>query len=180
MRYSQFATSIKTQLYGSPVQAEEVYLGEAICILENGQVLVNGKPVELSSIEEAKTYIKQIKLEEDIAQSLYEEIPSVKIANLIREHHQIKVTNKLIESYLELASSKTFSVDPVVTGIRSFNTLDSAVENKIDYVLNDGSVIAISEETQAELNSLLEDKYQLVEYMRESKENFMYVLRELS
>jgi predicted GNAT superfamily acetyltransferase len=86
----------------------------------------------------------------------------------------------LIESYISLASSKTFSVDPVVTGIRSLNSIGSLIEGKIDYVLEDGSSVAIDKDTQEILNSLLEDKYQLVEYMRESKQNFAHVVRELS
>lgn len=180
MLYSQFVTNIKATLYGAPVQYEEVYLGETISILENGKILVDGKTVKLHSIEEAKAYIKQVKLEEDITKSLYEDIPSTKIADLIREHHDIRVTSNLIESYVDLASSKMFSADPVVIDIRKLNALDSIIENKIDYILNDGSVVAISEETQSKLNSILDDKYQLVEYMRESKDNFMRVLRELS
>lgn len=180
MIYSQFTNSIKTVLYGSPVLHEEMYMGELIAILENGKVCVNKKQVNLVNIEETKTYIRQIKLEEDIAQSLYEDIPSVKIANIIREHHDVKITNKLIESYIELASSKTFSVDPVVSDIRAFNSLDSIIESKIDYVLDDGSIVAISEETQSKLNIILSDKYQVVEYMRQSKDNFIGVIKEIS
>ena len=180
MRFSQFTKRLKKDLYGSSVVAEEIFLGESLVQTEDGRVLVNGKDTQLTSIEEAKQYIHQIKFEEEIAKELYEDIPDVKVAALIREHHDVKVTNSLIESYIELASSKTFSIDPVVSGIRAFNSFNSTVENKIDYMLDDGSIVAISEETQQELNTILEDKYQLVEYMRESKDNFMHVLRELS
>lgn len=180
MLYSQFVANINIELYGAPIRKEEVHLGETICVLENNDILVNGKIVGYDSIDEVKSHISQTKFEEDVVQSLYEEIPSAKIADLIREHHDIKVTNRLIESYLELASSKTFSVDPVVVGIRGFNSADSLIENKIDYVLDDGSTVAISEETQVKLNKILDYKYQLVEYMRECQGNFMHVLRELS
>lgn len=180
MNFTQFTNRLKTSLYGTAVSEEIKFEGETITMLENGKVLVNGKETQLSSIEETKDYIKQIKLEEELSQELYNDIPDVKIAKLIREYHDIKVTNSLIESYVELASSKTFSIDPVIHGIRAFNSIDALVENKLDYVLNDESIVAISEETQQMLNTLLEDKYQLVEYMRESKENFMHVIKELS
>lgn len=180
MNFQQFTKRMKEGVCGSVIKEEDECHGHNIILTEDGKVFVDFKETQLTSIEEAKQFIEQIKFEEEIAQELYEEIPAVKIANLIKEHHNIKVTNKLIETYIELASSKTFSVDPVVTGIRSLNSIGSIIENKIDYTLDDGSVVVISEESQLKLNTLLEDKYQLVEYMRESKDNFMHVLRELS
>lgn len=180
MNFQQFTKRMKERVCGTKIQEETECHGHTIILSEDGKVFVDFKETQLTSIDEAIQYIKQIKFEEEIAHELYEEIPAVKIANLIKEHHNIKVTNKLIETYIELASSKTFSVDPVVSGIRSLNSIGSIIENKIDYTLDDGSVVVISEETQDMLNSLLEDKYQLVEYMRESKDNFMHVLRELS
>lgn len=179
MKYSQLVSRIKEKLYGSPLCQEEVYLGETISVLQNGEILLNGNKVYSENIEEIKSYISQVKLEEDIAQSLYEDIPTVKIASIIREHHNIKVTNNLIESYVELASSKNFTIDPVVHEIRELNSVHYALNSKIDYILDDGSSIAISEETQVKLNTLLEDKYELVEYMQKNSDNFMYVLREL-
>lgn len=180
MNFQQFAKRMKENICGAQIKEESVCAGHNVILSEDGRVFVDFKETQLSSIEEAEQFIKQIKFEEQIAKELYEDIPDVKIANLIKEHHNVKVTNSLIESYIELASSKTFSVDPVIHGIRSFNSIDSLVENKIDYVLDDGSIVAISEETQEVLNYLLEDKYKLVEYMRESKDNFMHVIKELS
>lgn len=180
MNFKQFSKRLKSSLYGTPVSEEIEFQGEVIALAEDGRVFVNGKVTQLTSINEAKEYIKQIKFEEELSQKLYEDIPDVKIATLIRDHHDVKVTNKLIESYVELASSKAFSIDPVIHGIRAFNSIDSLIENKIDYVLNDGSIVAISEQTQNMLASLLEDKYQLVDYMQESKENFLHVVKELS
>ena len=180
MNFQQFTKRMKESVCGTAIQEECECHGHNIILSQDGKVFVDFKETQLISIDEAIQYIEQIKFEEEIAHELYEEIPAVKIANLIKEHHNIKVTNKLIETYIELASSKTFSVDPVVTGIRSLNSIGSIIENKLDYTLDDGSVVVISEESQHMLNSLLEDKYQLVEYMRESKDNFMHVLRELS
>ena len=46
--------------------------------------------------------------------------------------------------------------------------------------INDGTVVAINEDTQQTLNNLLQNHNDIVEYMRESKENFMHVLREIN
>ena len=118
-------------------------------------------------------------LEEQAKKELYEELSDNTIANIIKEHHDIKVTDTLIESYKELASSHKFSVDPVVQGIRSLNKLDRLVENKLHYVLGDDSIVAISEATQERLNNLLQNQTEIIEYMRESKENFMHVLTKI-
>lgn len=118
-------------------------------------------------------------LEEQAKKELYEELSDNTIANIIKEHHDIKVTDTLIESYKELASSHIFSIDPVVQQIRSLNKLDRLVENKLHYVLNDESIVTINARTQEQLNNLLQNQTEVIEYMRESKDNFMYVLEKL-
>ena len=72
-----------------------------------------------------------------------------------------------------------FSVDPVVQGIRSINKLDRLVEGKLHYVLNDESIVAIGERTQLRLNNLLHNQTEIIEYMRESKDNFFHVLEQI-
>ena len=118
-------------------------------------------------------------IEEQAKKELYEELSDKTIANIIKEHHNIKVTNTLVESYKQLASSTIFSVDPVVQQIRSLNKLDRLVENKLHYVLNDESIVAIDTRTQDKLNNLLQNQTEVIEYMRESKDNFLYVLEKL-
>ena len=118
-------------------------------------------------------------LEEQAKKELYEELSDKTIANIIKECHDIKVTDTLVESYKELASSNMFSVDPVVQKIRSINKLDRLVEGKLHYVLADNSIVAINEETQDRLNKLLLNQTEIIEYMRESKEHFFHVLEQI-
>jgi len=101
------------------------------------------------------------------------------VASIIKEYHDIKVTDTLIESYVELASSNIFGLDPVVQKIRSLNKLDRVVEGKLHYVLADNSTVAINEDTQDILNKLLGNQIEIIEYMRESKENFFHVLEQI-
>ena len=118
-------------------------------------------------------------LVEEVTKEIYEEIPNNKIAEIIKEYHDVKVTDTLIESYIELASSNIFSVDPVICELRKINKLDTLVEGKLNYTLDDGSVIAINEATQEYLNKLLQNQNEIIEYMRESKENFLNVLKQI-
>lgn len=116
---------------------------------------------------------------EEVIKETYEEIEDGRIATIIKEHHDVKVTNTLIESYKELAASNIFTVDPIVQEIRKLNKLDSIVEGKIHYTLADGDVVAINETTQQQLNNLLSNQKDIVEYMRESKRNFFHVLKKI-
>lgn len=118
-------------------------------------------------------------LVEEVTKEIYEEIPNNKIAEIIKEHHNVKVTDTLIETYIELASSNIFSVDPVICELRKINKLDTLVEGKLNYTLDDGSVIAINEATQEYLNKLLQNQNEIIDYMRESKENFLSVLKQI-
>ncbi len=116
---------------------------------------------------------------EEVTKEIYEEIPNTKIAEIIKEHHDVKVTDTLIESYIELASSNIFSVDPVICELRKINKLDNLIEGKINYNLKDGSIVAIEESTLDYLNNLLQNQTEIIEYMRESKQNFLYVLERI-
>lgn len=150
---------------------------------QDAKILVNKQETEFTSIEEARQYIKQEyiskKLEEQISTELYEDISENKVANIIKEYHDVKVTDTLIENYIQLASSRIFSVDPVVQEIRKLNKLDNLVEGKLHYVLDDDSIVAIDESTQEQLNNLLQDQPEIIKYMREGKENFMHVVEKL-
>ena len=149
----------------------------------DGTIFVDNEETDFESLEEARKYIKNKHcseaIETEIIEKQYEEISENRIANIIKEHHDIKVTDTLIESYLELASSKIFTVDPVVQEIRKLNKLDSLIENKVHYELQDGSIVAIDEQTQEQLNNLLAIHKDVVEYMRESKDNFFNVVNKI-
>ena len=134
--------------------------------------------IEVKSLEEAREYSKSYVDNSIILEDIDPVIPEEKIVNLISRYHEsIKITDKIVESYLDLASSNVFTIDPVLLEIKQKN---SSLPGKIEHMLADGNVVAIDEETQLRLNKLLEDKYQIVEYMRESKQNFMRIIKEVS
>jgi len=157
--------------------------GHIIEQISNGKIFIDGEKTSFTDLEEARQYVKAKQynktIEEQVKTELYEDIPDNKIANIIKEHHDIKVTDTLIESYIELASSKLFTVDPVVLDIRNLNKLDKLIEGKIDYKLADGTIIAINESTQDKLAELFKDEQEIIEHMRESKENFIDVLKKI-
>lgn len=183
MYFGQFSKKLSEQKVSTGIKSQLRSYGQLIEETVDGSILINGKPTELDTLEEARQYIIQQeelkKLEEEVKSDLYEDLSDIKIASIIQEQHNIKVTDTLIESYKELASSKVFTLDPVVHELKLLNRLDRLVENKFDYVLNDNTVIAISETTQHKLNSLFQGQQDVVEYMRESKENFLAVIKNI-
>ncbi len=133
----------------------------------------------ISSVRQKQQEQQNASLVEEVTKEIYEEIPNTKVAEIIKEYHDVKVTDTLVETYLELASSNIFSVDPVICELRKYNKLDRVVEGKLNYTLSDGSVIAINEATQDYLNKLLHNQTEIVEYMRESTKNFLHVLTKI-
>ena len=113
--------------------------------------------------------------EQQLLDSIEVSLPEERIAECISRHSDVEITDKLVEEYINKASTTDFNIDPILTDIkiRSVNEL----RNKLDYVLKDGTKIAISEENQILLNSLLKGKDEIVSHMSENKQNFMEVLK---
>lgn len=151
----------------------------SVKITKDLDVYINDEKLDLqfSSLEEAKKYTKDHISAQEIIESIDITIPENKVASYIKKHYNIeKITDTLIESYIELASSNIFTIDPVILEMKTESAL---IAGKLDYSLEDGSVVAISESTQSKLNSLLKDYPEVVQYMRESKDNFMRVVKEI-
>lgn len=178
MNYNKFVKNLS----GKEVLEHTRSYGHLIESTTKG-VYVDGQKTSFESLEEARQHIVQEKyknnIEEQIRTELYSDIGNNKIATLINEYHEVKVTDTLIESYVELASSKLFTLDPVVQEIRSLNRLDKLVEGKIDYRLEDGTVVAISESTQYKLQELFKEHQDVVEHMRQNVDNFLDVLQQI-
>ena len=170
MNFSQFSK----QVYG-----DHTYCYGHRVTMSEGFIYIDGAKTDFTELEEARKYIKQENisnnLEEEISKQIYEELSDTKIASIIKEKHKIKVTNTLIENYKTLASSNAFTIDPVVIEIRKLNNIDTLVENKMHFSLDDSSVIAISEDSIDKLNKL-KDKEVLVAFMKESVDNFIKVI----
>ena len=179
MKYSQLSKSLKRSGVVESIRSYQHIIEK----FEDGSISIDNKTSEFKNLEEARSYIKNKQysknLEQKISKQIYEELSENRIANIIREHHKIKVTDTLIESYIDLASSKIFTVDPVVQEIRKLNKLDVIIENKIHYELLDGSIVAINETTLSILNNLLQNQKEIIDYMRESKDNFLNVIERI-
>lgn len=180
MRYSHLKNKVKGILLGAQVVEQTQYFGYTIARDSEENIYINDTLSAVKTLDEAREYIDQKEfedhLEKEIREETYEDILEDKIIRIISETHNTKVTDKLLETYISLASSKVFIADEAVYKIRNLNKYDSIVENRIDFVLDDGSTVLLHKETVKQLNNLLANHSDIVEYMRESKENFIRVI----
>ena len=97
------------------------------------------------------------------------------IETSIMEHYQLdSVPSILVEEYSALIESDRFSIDPVVIELRANQC---SLHNKINYMLEDESIVSINNYTRNKLQNLLFNKYNVVEYMNESKDNFFNIIQ---
>jgi hypothetical protein len=185
MTLNDFVKSIysKTGKYGNVVAVSSHY-DHQIVQNDEGNYYVDGVMVEakLHDLEEVKQYVDLQKSANETRIKLYEDISDIRIAGIIKKHYNTKITTKLVESYLDLASSKTFTIDPVLLEMRLSYRNANLVENKLDFRLNDGKQIAINEETVKKIVELLNssnDKEEILDYMRENVKNFLSVVRQI-
>lgn len=178
MNYSSFKSSILSKASGIEVHSSTSCLGETI-VESNGVWTILSTKEQFNSLEEVRDTIKNRillnQLEQEIQKDIYENLSYRTVAELIREHSTDKITDTLIESYISLASSKEFTLNPVVEELRKYNRFGNLVEGKIDYHLRDGSIIAISEQTLTKLK-LHGFNQEVIEFMAESKSNFLSVI----
>ena len=183
MQLANFLSKIHTVKgnYGKVVSVASYYDKEII-INEKEEYFVDGIKLEqkFENLEEVKSYID---IQEEAFKTrveLYENISDTKVASIIRKHTEIKITNQLIEHYIHTASSKCFTVDPIILEMRMTNKLDSEINGKIVFRLDDGKQVALSEQTLEKIANLLnnmEIKDQTIDFMRKSQENFLSVIK---
>lgn len=184
MNFKQLQSAAFAKTVGCDLNRHTHCFGHTIAETADGKVWIDRKQTDFDSLEEAREYLHQQKIQQDIQhqieQEIYEEMSDNKVADIIRSHYSdVKITDTLIESYIELASSKIFTADAVAQQIRKLNTFDKLVENRVDFVLKDGSVVVISDSTQTAINNIFGKHQDVIEYMRESKENFLSVVNQL-
>lgn len=183
MQLSKFINGLYSSKgnYGKVVGVTSYYDKEII-INDREEYFVDGVKLEqkFESLEEVKSYLDVQEEASNTKITIYENISDTKVASIIKKYLDIKVTNQLVEQYIKTASSKCFTIDPIILEMRQNNKLDSEINGKMIFKLNDGKQIAISEETLEKITDLLNNsdiKEKTIDYMRESRENFLSVMR---
>ena len=175
MNYKQFQNNLcKVE---SEIKSRALSYGFQLVETVDNKVFIDGTETIYTNLEEARQYIKNQLVQESIIQQIKtEELSHITVADIITRHHDTRVTDTLIESYIELASSKIFTIDPVIKDIKNRNKLDEVLEGYYEFILEDSSKILISNKMLQQINNTFSNHTDIIEYMRESKDNFLNVL----
>lgn len=108
-----------------------------------------------------------------IKEDIFKATPKHLVADIIASNYpSVRVTDKLIESYLDLALTKQFTVDETIRDIRALNSFDSLYEDKTIFVLDDSSTVVVSNETYDKICESINNQ-DTIKFMRKNKENFL-------
>lgn len=184
MEFQQLISQVNQATVGNQIAESVTCFGHLIQEAVTGEIFIDRAPTSFASLDEAKDFIKQQRireeLQEEIQQQQYTEISSNKIADIIKQYHSnVKVTDTLIESYVELASSGLFTADPIAYDIRNINKSTRLIESHVNFRLDDGTVVVISEHLQQKLNNIFAEHSDVVNYIRSDKDTFLGVLNQL-
>lgn len=176
MKFTQFQTSLYEAILGADT-IRMPYYGHTVVQTGDGRIFIDNNETCFLSMNEALTHLdEELKLKK-FQKNLKEEISYDKVASIIRQHDSdTKITNNLIEYYIANSKDKVFSTDPIIQDIRR---LDVKFEGYIDYKLDDDSHVVITEDTQKNINKLLGEHQDVIEYMRSCQKNFKEVLKEI-
>lgn len=147
-----------------------------VASIKNGNLFIDGMDTggNYNTIDEACQYIKDYISDLELKKTITEEYNVREVAAIIKKHEpDTRITNSLIESYVDQAQRKSFNVIPAVQEL-------SEKDNKFKYILEDGSVVAIDIETQNTLNILLAEETEIVDHMKKNKDNFIDAVRKIT
>lgn len=184
MNYGQFSKLIRNSKTGIDITESVYSYGKNIQKSSDDKIYIDGILSEFISIEKARSFIKNEYIISNINESyigneIYHSLSDKKISTIISEYSDVKITKNLIESYIDIAESKTFNADIIVQKIRELNDLDVIIPGKMYYVLLDENIVAINKDTQIIINKLFSNQPDIIEYMRENTNNFLHVLERI-
>lgn len=172
---STFLNEIKLN---SSIDSSFNYKGYRVQIEKDFSVRIDNEQLDesFSSSEEAISYTHSyIDNIENIANTR-NSIPDEKLITIIQKHHNIqKITDTLLENYKQLASSEKYTIDSVITELKQKE--NSTLYNKLEYVLEDNTRIALTAETQELISEQLKNKQDICNFMVRNKTNFMNIVR---
>lgn len=183
MIFKEFYKNVQSSTVKQLVEDWTYFYGFRISQGSDGSVFINDMQTEFLSIQEAKDFIDSQQIQSQIVEELHLDASnrrlSNKIAGVIKEHYDVKVTDTLVDSYIELVKSKIFTADPVACEIKKNFTFGNLVEGRYDYKLDDGNVVIITEKTQTKINNIFGSYPEIINHMRSSVNNFLTVIAQL-
>lgn len=161
-----------------------IHYGKVAYFTSENVLILDGEMIgEFKGLKEAKEYCESLKLSEELSPELYIEPVSLsesQIALVLKEDSELRPTESVVSSFKTIVETKSFfPVNALVTLREKARNLE--IPGKIDYILDDGSKVALDVETNLKLNTLIDVKESadLIRFMRTNKKNFLYVVEQI-
>ena len=111
-----------------------------------------------------------------IKEDIFRATPRHLIADVIAKNYpNARITDKLIESYIDLSLTRAFTLDETINDIRAMNPYSNDINGKLSFVLDDLSIVAIDESTFVKIKESINNS-DITQFMCKSKQNFMDVI----
>ena len=108
-----------------------------------------------------------------LKEEIFKATPQHLIADIIAENYpDARITDTLIESYINLALTREFTLDKTIHEIRKLNSFDSNIDGKISFVLSDKTEVMVSEDTFVKICESINSN-DIIQFMRMNKDNFL-------
>jgi hypothetical protein len=148
-----------------------LFIGESVGIRTEGQWFLNEERVFIGDSDDAVSILQEKQeISNNKKVSLVEETYSVETTIKLIKIHNKKVTQNVLESCIDAASSKSLTNDSVVLELRKTG---KTIDDKYVFVLENGEVAAIDRET---LDSLRSWTNESIEYARQGSEQLKEVI----
>lgn len=172
MNYLQFQKNLNSTMFDIAIK-KQYQIGTHIVKETEDKFLLDFQ--EFNTIQETLEYINNKKFSNVLLDSI-EPISNKTLYSLLKEHYpQNKITNNTINSLRNLIENKTFSFNTILESIRNHPNFS----DKIYFILEDQSKVCINKNTYQKLNEIFKDQIEIEQYMKESKENFIRVIKQL-
>ena len=181
--YNKFISKLSNNIVKESISFSKYYYGYKIDATISNKIYINKKLTSYTNINEALSYIdskKYSNVYSEINRDNYNYIQKNLLSDIIHKYsNNIKITENLLETYINKVKNKEFTSNKILSEIRKINKLGSKFSNKIDYILEDGSQVIIDIDTQEDMNRLFENHTDIIEYMKENKKNLMKIINKI-
>lgn len=161
-----------------------IHYGKVAHFTTENVLILDGEMIgEFKGLKEAKEFCESLKLSEELKPEIVIEPVSLsesQIALVLKEDSEIRPTENVVNAFKTIVETKSFFPVNALLTLRE-KARNVEIPGKIDYILDDGSKVALDIETNLKLNTLMDIKESadLVKFMRMNKKNFLHVVEQI-
>lgn len=161
-----------------------IHYGKVAHFTPENVLMIDGEVIgEFKGLKEAKEFCESLRLSEELKPEIFIEQQSLsesQIALILKEDSELRPTENVVSAFRTIVETKSFFPVNALIKLRE-KARNIEIPGKIDYILDDGSKVALDIETNLKLNTLidLKESADLVKFMRTNQKNFLYIVEQI-